>query len=114
MKALLLMALAGCASVETGRTFKQLRYPYATRHVSVDGIDVPYVDEGDGDRTVLLVHGLGSNLTVWKHTIAALSTDYRVVAIDLPGYGRSAKASYRYSMAFFARVVDVVIDRLHL
>jgi pimeloyl-ACP methyl ester carboxylesterase len=37
-----------------------------------------------------------------------------VVAIDLPGYGKSSKENYRYSMAFFADVVDRVIDALKL
>jgi pimeloyl-ACP methyl ester carboxylesterase len=37
-----------------------------------------------------------------------------VVAIDLPGYGKSSKANYDYSMAFYARVVQKLIETLRL
>ena len=39
---------------------------------------------------------------------------HRVVAIDLPGYGKSAKANYDYSMAFYARIVEASSTQLGL
>lgn len=117
----LVLALAGlaaacvsCAAPRTGLTFHQLDYALPTKFVTVAGIDVAYTEAGAGEPTILFVHGLGSNLLVWQKTIDALSARHRVVAIDLPGYGRSAKRNYDYSMRFFAGVVDRVIDALAL
>lgn len=39
---------------------------------------------------LLLVHGLGSELCVWEPVLDRLAADYDVIAVDLPGFGRSA------------------------
>ena len=47
---------------------------------------------GNGDRTALLLHGLGSNSGTWNAVGPALAArGYRVVAVDLPGHGRSPR-----------------------
>ena len=51
------------------------------------------------------MHGLGSNAKGWLRNIDELSSRYRVLAVDLPGYGRSSKGYYRYSMSFYAQVL---------
>ena len=53
-------------------------------------------------------------MPVWARNVDALAAGHRVVAIDLPGYGKSQKGNFEYSMAFYARVVDGVIDALGL
>jgi pimeloyl-ACP methyl ester carboxylesterase len=110
----LTLAGAGCALPRAGKSFAELDWALPVKTVDVDGIRVAYHEAGQGGPgpEVLLVHGLGSNMLVWTRVVGALSGTHRVVAIDLPGYGQSQKASYQYSMAFFARVVDRVIDRL--
>jgi len=97
---------------ERGLSFDQLDYPGETQTVDVDGLKIAYLDLGSGPRTIILIHGLGSNLTFWKENLDALSRNYRVLALDLPGFGRSSKANYGYSMAFFARAVDGFMDQL--
>jgi pimeloyl-ACP methyl ester carboxylesterase len=95
-------------------SFKKLAYPMPVSHVNVDGVEVAFSDTGVGSPTLLLIHGLGSYMPVWQRNLEALGRQHRVVAIDLPGYGKSAKANYDYSMTFFARTVDGVIDALGL
>lgn len=51
-------------------------------------IDFAYVDEGTGP-PVLLVHGFPLDRTMWDAQAAALSTDFRVLAPDLRGFGES-------------------------
>jgi pimeloyl-ACP methyl ester carboxylesterase len=98
----------------TGYGFRQLTYPMSTHYLDVEGMEVAYSEAGEGEVTLVLIHGLGSYLPVWARNLSALSKAHHVVAIDLPGYGRSSKGNYRYSMRFFADVVEAVIDRLHL
>jgi len=113
LKILVFALLAGCGPLP-GRTFKQLSYPMPVSHVTLDGVDVAFSDVGQGPRTLVLIHGLGSYMPVWSRNLGELSREARVVALDLPGYGKSAKANFDYSMAFYARVVDRLIAALHL
>jgi pimeloyl-ACP methyl ester carboxylesterase len=54
----------------------------------VDGRKVFAVDAGGGE-PVLLLHGYPQSASCWRHQIAALSENHRVVAPDWPGFGRS-------------------------
>jgi pimeloyl-ACP methyl ester carboxylesterase len=75
---------------------------------------------GDGPQHVLCLHGLGSNKASFFETAAALSPDFTVHALDLPGFGSSAKpARARYDALWFARAVTsymdaMAIDEAHL
>jgi pimeloyl-ACP methyl ester carboxylesterase len=61
---------------------------------------------GDGIETVILIHGLGSNKTSFYETVSALTPEYTVHAIDLPGFGSSSKPLRApYDAAWFARAV---------
>lgn len=37
---------------------------------------------GQGDRTLILAHGFGSDQTAWRHQIAAFASNYRIVLFD--------------------------------
>ena len=55
-------------------------------------IDLFVYDTGEDDRTPLvLLHGLGDEADTWRHVLPLLQADYRVIAPDLPGFGRSQK-----------------------
>lgn len=97
------------------QTMDELPYPFSVNKVELpEGIKVAYVDEGKGDQTILFIHGLGSYLPAWKKNIEGLKGQYRCIAIDLPGYGKSSKGKYEGSMRFYATVVSEFIDALGL
>jgi pimeloyl-ACP methyl ester carboxylesterase len=75
----------------------------------VDGLALNYVVEGRGP-AVVLVHGLGGFAESWRHNIGSLAARATVYAIDLPGFGRSAKPPAAYSLAFFARTLHAFLD----
>jgi 3-oxoadipate enol-lactonase len=56
----------------------------------INGVNLAYDDQGDGDRTVLLIHGHPFNRTMWTPQAAVLSANRRVLVPDLRGYGRSS------------------------
>lgn len=112
-----ILILAACASpyasVQGLKSMDDLQYPFAVKKQKLSGnIEVAYVDEGAGDQTIILVHGLGSYLPAWKNNIPALSKNYRVIALDLPGYGRSSKGAYSASLEFFSQTVLELADSL--
>jgi pimeloyl-ACP methyl ester carboxylesterase len=62
---------------------------------------------------VLLIHGLGGAKSSFFDTAAALSDQFRVHALDLPGFGSSCKpVSGAYTAKWFARTVVEVMDAL--
>jgi pimeloyl-ACP methyl ester carboxylesterase len=58
------------------------------KFVTVKGLKIYYEESGNGMPLVLL-HGFGRTSSDWKPSISELSKYYRVIAIDLPGHGRS-------------------------
>ena len=66
----------------------------------------------EGRETVVLVHGLGKAAARdWSKLIPALAGRYRVLALDLPGFGHSDKGNHHYSPDNFARVLDAVLAK---
>ena len=76
----------------------------STRDLVVDGLRLHVAEAGDGP-ALLLVHGLTASHAVWEHTIEAFADRWRVIALDLPGHGASAKPDAPYTIDFFAGMV---------
>lgn len=54
--------------------------------INVNGYRIHYRDIGSGD-TIILLHGIFSSLQTWDTWVDELSKRYRVIALDMPGYG---------------------------
>ncbi len=57
-----------------------------SRFIPIDGMQVHYRDEGAGE-LVVLIHGTASSLHTWDQWTKQLSAHYRVIRLDLPGFG---------------------------
>ncbi len=88
-------------------------FPEHTIQLS-DSIEVAYVDTGKGSSTLIFIHGLSSYIRAWERTLPGLSGQYRCIAIDLPGYGKSSKGNYPGTMEFYADVVEEFTKKLKL
>ncbi|WP_225409033.1 alpha/beta fold hydrolase [Stigmatella hybrida] len=76
---------------------------------------VAYVElNPQGTRTLVFIHGLGSYLKFWRYQLDAFAQQgYRVVAVDLPGYGKSDKpATFPYTMEAMADAVRELVQTL--
>lgn len=88
----------------------------AARSVSVhsaDGVRLHAEVFGPDDGyPIVLVHGITCALRVWAHQIIDLAGDYRVIAYDHRGHGRSAVPPYRgnYGLDYLAADLDAVLD----
>ncbi|MDZ7757396.1 alpha/beta hydrolase [Rhodohalobacter sp.] len=109
--------IAGCSGIRYADSdplpFEDIDYGYDVQFTESEP-SIAYIDEGSGDKTLLLVHGLASNAGFWRYNIDALAQDYRVVAIDLPGYGKSDKGDYPYGMDYYAKELVNLMDELSL
>jgi pimeloyl-ACP methyl ester carboxylesterase len=76
---------------------------------TVDGIKIHSSSSGQGPKTVILVHGWTCDETTWSAQVPALSKDYRVITLDLPGHGRTGSPKDgNLSMDLLARAVEAV------
>ena len=60
-----------------------------TAYVSALGVQLHYQDTGPSKNAIpiLFLHGFGASLQTWDTWAQALSEDYRVISVDLPGFG---------------------------
>ncbi|QNR25533.1 alpha/beta fold hydrolase [Croceimicrobium hydrocarbonivorans] len=94
---------------------EDLRYPFPVKFQELSsGPRMAYMEQGQGAETIILIHGLGSYSPAWKNNIPALAEKYRVIAIDLPGYGKSSKGPWTGSLEFYAESLMEFADSLKL
>ncbi len=73
-------------------------YPFAGQALDLDGHRYHYIDEGDGP-VLLFVHGNPTWSFAWRHFIKAFSPEFRCLAVDHMGCGRSDKPQqYEYTL----------------
>lgn len=68
---------------------------------NIDSIAVNYIDEGEGD-VVLLLHGWGANVTLYAGMIRVLAQNHRVIAPDMPGFGKTPEPSVPWCVDDYA------------
>jgi len=83
-----------------------------------DGLDLHYVRQGQGSPTVLLLHGWPGFWYDWRRVLPRLAQFTSVIAMDLRGFGDSAKPDLppleAYSAQAQARNVVALLDQLQL
>ena len=88
--ALLSLFISGCASMGMStKPYQELANQYAnstSKYLDVDGLTIHYQEEGSGP-PLLLIHGVASSLHTWDGWVAQLKDRYRVIRLDLPGFG---------------------------
>lgn len=57
-------------------------------------------------RTIIFIHGFGGQATQWQYQLQKFSLENRVIALDLPGHGRSDPSGSGYSMQEVLRLLD--------
>ena len=81
--------------------------------IEAAGRTINYLESGNAEGPPLvLVHGFGGDLNNWLFNQPALSESHRVIALDLPGHGRSAKDVGGGDLASLAETLAAVLDTL--
>jgi len=81
------------------------------RETRIGGLRVRYVDYGDGP-PLLMVHGMAGSWESWLANIPALGEAYRVIAVDLPGFGASEALPSSDDFGAYLRVLEGLLDDL--
>lgn len=96
-------------------TLNSSEFPFESQSLTVNGVDMFYVDEGAGEDTFVLVHGIPSSSYLWRNVIPHLATRGRVIAMDLAGWGQSGSITdEQMSWANQTAFLEGFIDQLNL
>jgi pimeloyl-ACP methyl ester carboxylesterase len=84
------------------------------RTVTANGQQVHYLTAGDGDPTLLLLHGgiIDAAHVTWGEHVGPLAEHATVVAPDLPGYGASPLPDGEWSVPHHVDTVAAMLDEL--
>src|SRR6187200_3178241 len=63
----------------------------ANTNITINYVAIEFDECGQGDTTLLFVHGWCINKEYWADQSKYFSDKYKVVALDLPGFGNSGK-----------------------
>jgi pimeloyl-ACP methyl ester carboxylesterase len=75
-------------------------------------MNVPtYLQRGAGEDALVLLHGIGGRAEVWEPQLAALSSRYRVIAWNMPGYGGSPPLP-QLTFPALAEALETLLDAL--
>ena len=82
--------------------------------ISSDGVEISFDQQGKGEPALVFVHGWANNRSVWNAQMAHFSEKYKVIAVDLPGFGESGFNRTRWTIASFGEDVAAVVRKLNL
>jgi 2-succinyl-6-hydroxy-2,4-cyclohexadiene-1-carboxylate synthase len=83
---------------------------------NINGLSIYVEISGEGDISLLFLHGFAGSTEDWNEIVESLSGDYKLVRIDMPGFGKSDKPDTPecYTQAFGSSVVTAIIKKLSL
>ena len=115
--AIVALALYGLWTPDLERAELEKRYVASKPQIiEVDGLQVHYKATGpEGAPALLLLHGFGSSLQAWDDWSVKLEQKYRVIRLDLPGFGLTgASPANDYSEEKDLAILTHFVDKLGL
>ena len=90
-------------------------HPAITQHYTeVENTQIHYLLAGQGE-TILLIHGWPTSSYLWRNLMPELAKEYQVIAIDLPGFGKSdMKLEASYSFRYYGRIISGFLENLNI
>jgi len=76
------------------------------KFLQIDGNKIRYLESGDSEKTLVLIHGLGASAERWDQVIPLFADEFRVVVPDLVGFGYSDKPLVDYTTEFFSKFLE--------
>ena len=81
--------------------------------IDIDNININYIAEGAGE-AVLLLHGWGSNIKLFNGIVKDLSKNYKVYALDMPGFGESEEPKEAWNVDNYVDFVIKFINEMKI
>lgn len=92
-----------------------------SKFVMIDKMNIHYKEDGNGTALVLL-HDAGTSLNIWEAWLPFLTPHFKVIRLDLPGFGLSSKSkkfdykmdSYIYFIKKFTAAMGLGLEQFHI
>ncbi len=112
-KAIVLIVVASLSgSVSKAQTQESMTAKQIT--IRDKQVEINYFQQGQGDTTLLFLHGWCIDGTYWKNQVEYFSKNYNVYAIDLPGFGKSKAERTNWTIEEYANDVTAFMDTMNL
>ena len=86
----------------------------SSQFIQANNLKLHYLEAGVGD-PVLLLHGWPTSSFLWRNIIPAIAAHNRVIALDLPGFGKSDKPfDAPYNFEFYRKTLDDFLAALRI
>ncbi len=108
-------AALGAAALYTRRQTRdaERRYKPIGRFLTVDGVRLHYIERGEGE-PIMLIHGNGTMIQDFTVSglVDRLAERHRVIVIDRPGYGYSARPRHLWTPRAHAKLFRKALEQL--
>ena len=84
------------------------------KYLTIDNVLIRYLDKNRKGFPLFLIHGLGGSIESWINNIKFLSKTFRIIALDLPGFGLSDKPKVSYTIDFYVNFLERFIKKLSI
>jgi len=87
--------------------------PVVDSVASADGVMIYYEVVGEGEPTLVFVHGWCCDRSYWKAQVGEFAKTYQVVTVDMGGHGESGHGREDWTLAAFGADVAAVVNRFN-
>ncbi|MCT8137377.1 alpha/beta hydrolase [Anaerobacillus sp. CMMVII] len=82
-------------------------------YINIEGSDIYYEDSLYGEEILVCIHGFISSSICWHPLVEHLSKQFRVVAVDLPGFGQTvASRDYEFTLSNYGKTINRFVQEL--
>ena len=81
---------------------------------NINGEELHFINEGEGDIALVFVHGYTNNKEIWEEQVSYFSSKYKVIAVDLPGFGKSSHNRTDWTMENYGKDIAGLVQKLNL
>ena len=82
--------------------------------IVIDGYKISYKESGDGQDTAVILQGWGTSMAVYDSVASCLTSKYRVIQLDFPGFGDSDEPREPWAVEDYARFFLKFIETLNI
>lgn len=83
--------------------------------ISINDVKLNYLDYGEKDKcAIVLLHGWGQNTQMMDMLGKPFLDSYRIINLDLPGFGKSEEPSFSWGLDEYAEMLQELLNKLNI
>lgn len=85
-------------------------------NLNINGLNINYSDFGNDNSkdAIVLLHGWGQNISMMQMLGEPFKKDYRIIAIDFPGFGKSEEPKEVIGVDGYTKIVENLLNKLNV